>query len=650
MVMALLAAGLAIGGTTADARGVSQSAAVADGGPDLSFGGGSGATGFVTPPNRSLPDGFVPNPRVSSAIDADGRIVLVATNINSAAGMVGMVQRFMPDGSPDPLWNHGLPVQRNQAWFEGVAVTSGGRTVIAGADASAGIKRATIFAFDAFGAPDPSFGSGGMVSITPPPWLWKGFDHALRIAAGGGYVVASLAAMPTGAVAGQPDATAFVQLDDTGTVVPPLANFLTTSGQGVAVDAADRFYLQDTQMSVTRIGPVPGTFDFNVNVGALVQDFAIDASSRLVVVDNLFVVHRYLPTGAVDPSFGTLGSQSIATTCGPSGTASVKTEPDLSVVVALFGGSGGWCQDLVRLGPSGALVPTFQRTTLTRVTSAPPSLAVGAGRILLVDMPAVYAAPIAARAFNDATVARPPLPAPPVPHDAVRGQIERLYRVALGRRPDYFGLAGWETLRYQGASLITLAAAFVSSPEYLARYGPSLTDTEFITALYVNALGRAPDPAGLAAWVDLLATGRLTRPWAVLGFSESAEMAALSGTVSQSGADGMVERLYRAYFTRPPDPAGRQFWLDHLAAGTPLWIISEAFAQSVEFAALYGSLSDASFVSLLYRNVLGRPPDADGAAFWLSLLSRHVVGRGGVMLGFSESAEFVQLTGTSLPW
>ncbi|WP_104019128.1 DUF4214 domain-containing protein [Roseovarius nitratireducens] len=42
-------------------------------------------------------------------------------------------------------------------------------------------------------------------------------------------------------------------------------------------------------------------------------------------------------------------------------------------------------------------------------------------------------------------------------------------------------------------------------------YDPGLTNTEFITALYNDVLGRDPDAAGLAFWVGLLDDGSLTR-------------------------------------------------------------------------------------------------------------------------------------------
>ena len=116
--------------------------------------------------------------------------------------------------------------------------------------------------------------------------------------------------------------------------------------------------------------------------------------------------------------------------------------------------------------------------------------------------------------------------------------------------------------------------------------------------------------------------------------------------VATTGADSRsVDRLYLAYFDRVPDAAGQAFWLSRLDDGMTLPAISEQFARSPEFTALYGGVDDDAFVELVYRNVLGRSPDADGLDHWTGLLAREVLTRGEVMLGFSDSAEFKETSG-----
>jgi hypothetical protein len=83
--------------------------------------------------------------------------------------------------------------------------------------------------------------------------------------------------------------------------------------------------------------------------------------------------------------------------------------------------------------------------------------------------------------------------------------IFTLFEATFGRAPDAQGEAYWLGQLNGGASLSSIAAKFVASSEFQSHYGASLTDTQFIAAVYQNALGRAPDAAGLAYWTSALA-------------------------------------------------------------------------------------------------------------------------------------------------
>ncbi|MBL6080469.1 DUF4214 domain-containing protein [Belnapia sp. T18] len=110
-----------------------------------------------------------------------------------------------------------------------------------------------------------------------------------------------------------------------------------------------------------------------------------------------------------------------------------------------------------------------------------------------------------------------------------------------------------------------------------------------------------------------------------------------------------VYRLYQGAFARVPDDYGLSFHVDRLTAqqleqpgGASLEQIALDFTNSAEFTQRYGTLSDEAFVTQLYRNVLGREPDSPGLQGWLAVLPQ--IGRGGTLLGFSESTENVALT------
>lgn len=124
------------------------------------------------------------------------------------------------------------------------------------------------------------------------------------------------------------------------------------------------------------------------------------------------------------------------------------------------------------------------------------------------------------------------------------------------------------------------------------------------------------------------------------GFDHTHEPVAQSNPVTNSRSD-QIERLYLAYFQRPSDPSGLEFWVSD---SRTLPEISEAFAQSTEFQDTYGSLTDADFVELVYNNVLDRSSDAGGRAFWLDQLANGMT-RGTLMLNFSNSPEFIGKVG-----
>ena len=73
----------------------------------------------------------------------------------------------------------------------------------------------------------------------------------------------------------------------------------------------------------------------------------------------------------------------------------------------------------------------------------------------------------------------------------------------------------------------TLASSFLDSAEFTERYGSDVTDEKFVTTLYQNVLGRAPDTSGLKYWLGQLTSGAETRYEALLGFAESVENKAL---------------------------------------------------------------------------------------------------------------------------
>ena len=161
----------------------------------------------------------------------------------------------------------------------------------------------------------------------------------------------------------------------------------------------------------------------------------------------------------------------------------------------------------------------------------------------------------------------------------------------------------------------------------------------FVMQQYRDFLGREGDAAGIQNWVNALTASSRTRAQVIESFFNSQEF---SITVAP------VVRLYFAAFLRIPDYAGLTNWVNAYRAGMPLAAIAQAFATSAEFLLTYGNLNNTQYVTLLYNNVLGRAPDAAGLANWVNALNNGTLTRGQVLLGFSESAEYIQTSGNKV--
>lgn len=109
-----------------------------------------------------------------------------------------------------------------------------------------------------------------------------------------------------------------------------------------------------------------------------------------------------------------------------------------------------------------------------------------------------------------------------------------------------------------------------------------------------------------------------------------------------------LARLYLAYFNRPPDYEGFDYYIGERDRGEPLDAIAEEFAGSLEFDQRYGSLDNASFVDRAFRNVFGGLGAAAQRDYWIAQLESGSMTRGQVMLAFSESPAFRAVTGNEV--
>ncbi|MCM2265154.1 MAG: DUF4214 domain-containing protein, partial [Desulfuromonadales bacterium] len=159
--------------------------------------------------------------------------------------------------------------------------------------------------------------------------------------------------------------------------------------------------------------------------------------------------------------------------------------------------------------------------------------------------------------------------------------VERLYFAYFLRIPDYGGLMYWVNEYASGRrTLNNISDFFASSPEFQASYG-SLSNSEFMVLVYQNVLGRDPEPAGYAFWVNELNAGNRTRGQVMVGFSESAEYQALMANPVY------VTMTYVGLLGRSPDYDGFNYWVNRMDQGDSGQVLIELFLNSMEYAARF---------------------------------------------------------------
>jgi Ca2+-binding RTX toxin-like protein len=101
-------------------------------------------------------------------------------------------------------------------------------------------------------------------------------------------------------------------------------------------------------------------------------------------------------------------------------------------------------------------------------------------------------------------------------------QVQQLYIAYFGRPADPIGQAYWAgIIDAAGGNIAAVQAGFSASAESQALFGNKST-IDKVTAIYQNAFGRAPEPAGLAYWVAQLDSGKVTQAQASWTIQQSA--------------------------------------------------------------------------------------------------------------------------------
>lgn len=103
------------------------------------------------------------------------------------------------------------------------------------------------------------------------------------------------------------------------------------------------------------------------------------------------------------------------------------------------------------------------------------------------------------------------------------GKVYRIYQAAFNRTPDMRGLSFWIQKMDDGATLDSIAQAFVASTEYKSVYGINPTEGDIIARFYQNVLHREGESGGVSFWTSVLRNKSATVAAVLAGFSESPE-------------------------------------------------------------------------------------------------------------------------------
>ena len=236
---------------------------------------------------------------------------------------------------------------------------------------------------------------------------------------------------------------------------------------------------------------------------------------------------------------------------------------------------------------------------------------------------------------------------------SVKGFVVRLYRNVLEREPDDRGFNNWvNNLNSKKITASSTVKGFFLSEEMKKR---NLDNETYVQILYRTILNREADSKGLQNWVDRLNVG-MSREHVINGFLDSKEFSNLCKNyhVNKGGSNktsyyrdknylvtSFVSRMYKLVLGRKADTTGLENWCRGLVnkslTGADL---VTGFFFSKEF--INKKLDNTEFVEIAYRVILDREGETSGINSWVDQLNKGK-SRREVLSGFVDSKEFSNL-------
>jgi hypothetical protein len=173
-------------------------------------------------------------------------------------------------------------------------------------------------------------------------------------------------------------------------------------------------------------------------------------------------------------------------------------------------------------------------------------------------------------------------------------------------------LSGSPQIGTEGSYALTLIAENGVEAEVAQNFKLVVQETanqRYVTTVYEDLLGQAPDREGLAYWSGLLD----------LGDSRAAVLGLFDHGIWYFSP--LIESAYQKYLGRTPDSGGQVFWTQQMINGVTDEQLDASLIASTEYYQ-HASGSDKGWVDALYQELLGRQPDAVGELFWTQQMAK----------------------------
>jgi uncharacterized protein YkwD len=182
--------------------------------------------------------------------------------------------------------------------------------------------------------------------------------------------------------------------------------------------------------------------------------------------------------------------------------------------------------------------------------------------------------------------------------------LNSLYETFLRRTADAAGQAMFLPLLSSGVDERIVAGQILMSGEYVG----SARDVLWIGRMYQEVLGRTAGPDEIAGWLSLLRSGA-TRVQVADNIAGS-----------QEAYGQLVTQIFHDLLGRDPDAATAATYVNMLQSGSHRADIEAAVVVGPEYVAEHGGTDDG-WVRGLYQDLLGRPASDGEVALWVGVLA-----------------------------